>query len=237
MDVWWNNHFLYKDLVHHPIETSIYKWLALGFHPYLISSCERPTSCRVFLGVLLGDQDTVIASPLGKSSLDNIDPTKPTQFVGRFLFVKFRGIVHVSTVVFLCFPQKKQFPPPPKKRIKTIRGKKTSAFFWGGCTCKSYRIYETFSKWVVWIHVDFRCFFSQNTQVIIYSFISKYWMGKRKSSNSQLAILFAKNVKKCHVTNPIWSSFENSWDSYACGNFQTPHQPAASEVTQSLTHS
>ena len=27
MDVWWNNHFLYKDLVHHPIETSICKWL------------------------------------------------------------------------------------------------------------------------------------------------------------------------------------------------------------------
>ena len=26
-----SNHFLYKDLVHHPIETSIYKWLALGF--------------------------------------------------------------------------------------------------------------------------------------------------------------------------------------------------------------
>ena len=26
-----SNHFLYKDLVHHPTETSIYKWLALGF--------------------------------------------------------------------------------------------------------------------------------------------------------------------------------------------------------------
>ena len=26
-----SNRFLYKDLVHHPLETSIYKWLALGF--------------------------------------------------------------------------------------------------------------------------------------------------------------------------------------------------------------
>ena len=26
-----SNHLLYKDLVHHPIETTIYKWLALGF--------------------------------------------------------------------------------------------------------------------------------------------------------------------------------------------------------------
>ena len=26
-----SNHFLYKGLVHHRIETSIYKWLALGF--------------------------------------------------------------------------------------------------------------------------------------------------------------------------------------------------------------
>ena len=26
-----SNHFLYEDLVHHPIETTIYKWLALGF--------------------------------------------------------------------------------------------------------------------------------------------------------------------------------------------------------------
>ena len=28
---WWNKHFLCKDLVHHPIETTIYKWVALGF--------------------------------------------------------------------------------------------------------------------------------------------------------------------------------------------------------------
>ena len=33
MDVWWNNHlsFIYIKIWNHPIETSIYKWSALGF--------------------------------------------------------------------------------------------------------------------------------------------------------------------------------------------------------------
>ena len=35
-----SNHFLYKGLVHHPIETTIYKWMALGFPAFR----ERRTS-------------------------------------------------------------------------------------------------------------------------------------------------------------------------------------------------
>ena len=39
-----SNHFLYKDLVHHPTETSIYKWLALGFQVVICTSSMRVQS-------------------------------------------------------------------------------------------------------------------------------------------------------------------------------------------------
>ena len=45
MDVWWNNHLLYKDLVHHPIETMIYKWMALGFQAIHMSPFFGRNSC------------------------------------------------------------------------------------------------------------------------------------------------------------------------------------------------
>ena len=39
---WFTKHFLYKDVVHHPTETSIYKWLALGFQALILHDfCEN----------------------------------------------------------------------------------------------------------------------------------------------------------------------------------------------------
>ncbi len=34
---WWNNHFLNKDLVHHPIETTVYKQMAIRFQAVIKS--------------------------------------------------------------------------------------------------------------------------------------------------------------------------------------------------------
>ena len=52
MDVWWNNHFLCKDLVHHPIEASIYKWLALGFQVVILRIFRGPFSSSFIVGKL-----------------------------------------------------------------------------------------------------------------------------------------------------------------------------------------
>ena len=46
------DHFLYKDLVHHPIETTIYKWLALGFQ----GSCLFHISLWLFVWPIYNDQ-------------------------------------------------------------------------------------------------------------------------------------------------------------------------------------
>ena len=49
-----SNHFLYKDLVHHPIETTIYKRLALGFRAAVLvpgRGIQRRLKIRSFLGV------------------------------------------------------------------------------------------------------------------------------------------------------------------------------------------
>ena len=47
MDVRWNNRFLYKHLVHHPIETTIYKWLALGFQDFMTPETAKFQTAKV----------------------------------------------------------------------------------------------------------------------------------------------------------------------------------------------
>ena len=66
MDVWWNNHFLCNDLVHHPIETITKNWLfgvpdpqkiqpiTWGFHHYRFGSFFRGTESDL-LHKLLGE--------------------------------------------------------------------------------------------------------------------------------------------------------------------------------------
>ena len=39
MDFWLNNHFSYEDLVHHPTETTIYKWMASRFQVGIVLVC------------------------------------------------------------------------------------------------------------------------------------------------------------------------------------------------------
>ena len=42
IDVWLNNHFLCKYLVHHPIEKTVHKWLAVGFQVTFIKiHCQQ----------------------------------------------------------------------------------------------------------------------------------------------------------------------------------------------------